>query len=175
MTRNSAHNRYFERVLFKEKPKADNSFFGAIVLMLLIDDLVVVLLLLYLNVPIEVMYGVVVVNALLIGYVYVYLHFRTVKLTDHGVYIRFGISRSCVPLSEIRSFSVSDPPSWSKMGPGVSGFRGRKVYCFSTGSPFLMIEHGIKKPKRLFFNVDHLSEFTIKLREIKEHRRVVQT
>ena len=172
MSKEGVHKRFFERVLFEEKPKSERSFFAAIVLILLIDDLIVALLLIYVNVPREVMYGVVVINILLIGFVYSYLHFRSVKLTDQRIYIRFGLSRSSVPLSNIRSFSVSDPPFWSKIGPGVSGFRGRKVYCFNTSSPFLMIEHGIKKPKRLFFSIEHLPQFIIKLREIEKHRRV---
>jgi hypothetical protein len=169
MTNDSANRRFFERVLFEEKPRSDNSFFAAIVSMLLIDDLVVVLLLLYFNVPKEVIYGVLGMNILLAGIVYSYVHFRTVKLTDRRIYIRFGLSRSSVPLADIRSFSVSDPPSWGKLGPGVSGFRGRKVFCFSTSSTFLMIEHGTKKPRSLFFNVDHLQEFIAKLRQVKEH------
>lgn len=168
MMKDSVHKRVFERVLFEEKPKTDTSFFAAIVAMLLIDDFVVALVLLYLDIPREVLYVVVVINILLIGFVYSYVHSRSVKLTDQRIYIRFGISRSSILVSDIRSFSVSDPPTWSKMGPGVSGWRGRKAYCFKTGSPFVMIEHGKGKPRRLFFNVDRLPEFITKLREIKK-------
>jgi hypothetical protein len=169
MMRSRSNNTAFERVLFEEKPKTDASFFAAIVLMLLIDDFVVALLLLYLNVPREVIYALVFINILMIAFVYFYVHFRSVKLTDWGIYIRFGMSRSAIRISDVTSFAVSDPPAWSKMGPGVSGWRGKKVYCFKTSSPFVMIEHGSRRPKRVFFNVDRLSEFMVKLREIKEH------
>jgi hypothetical protein len=159
-----------ERILFEEKPSADTGLFAAIAAILLIDDLVIALLLLYFDIPKEIFYVVAVINILLLGLLYSFVHFRRVKLTDQRVYVRFGISRSSILVSDIRSFFVSDPPAWSRMGPGVSGWRGRRVYCFTTGSPFIMIQYGTGKLRRVFFNVDHLPEFVTKLRAIKENQ-----
>jgi hypothetical protein len=169
LTKNSVHKRLLERVLFEEKPSADTGLFVALAVILLIDDLAIALLLLYFNIPREVLYVVAVINILLLGFLYSFVTFRRVKLTDQRVYIRFGISRSSILVSDMRFFSVSDPPAWSRMVPGVPGWRGKRVYCFKTGSPFVMIEHGTGKPRRVFFNVDHLPEFVAMLRALKEN------
>jgi len=168
VTRKSAEKRVMERVLFTEKPETDTGLFAAVAGIVVMDNFVVVLLLLYLSLPELVVILVLISNILIFGLIYSYVRFREVRLTNQRIFVRFGISRTSIPISNIRSFTVSDPPSWTTWTAGVSGWRSRVVYCFKSASPFVMIERDTKKLRRVYFNVNDLSNFIVKLKKLKE-------
>jgi hypothetical protein len=156
-----------ERVLFEEKPEADLGLLYAIAVMVAFDDVVITLLLINLDAS-QLMIGVILAfNAVLFAFVFSFVRLRKVKLTTRRVVVRFGISRSVILISNIRSVTVEDPPGWNRAGL-VSGWRGRVVYCFKGSSPFVKIEYGTGKLRRVFFNVDRLPEFIAKLTKIRE-------
>jgi len=168
VTGKSFEKSVMERVLFTEKPETDAGLFVAVAAIVVTDNIVVVLLLLYLSLPELVVILVLISNILILGLVYSYVRFREVRLTNQRIFVRFGISRTSIPISNIRSFYVSDPPSWTTWTAGVSGWRSRVVYCFKSTSPFVMIERDTKKLRRVYFNVNDLPNFIAKLRKLKE-------
>jgi hypothetical protein len=158
-----------ERILFEEKPEADLGLLYAIVVMVLIDDIILTLLLIHLGAPQLLVIVVIGMNAALLALAFSFVRLRKVRLTDRRVVLRFGISGSSILLSNIRSVGVEDPPTWNKIGL-VSGWRGTAVYCFKSSSPFVKLEYGTRKLRKVFFNVDRLPEFITKLKRIMEPR-----
>ena len=156
-----------ERILFEEKPQADLGLLYAIIVVVFSDDIFVTLLLVYLGAPQLLLIAILGMNAALFVVIYSFVRLRRVRLTDRRVAIRFGIYGSSIRISSMLSVTVEDPPSWNKAGL-VSGWRRTRVFCFKGSSPFVKIEYGTGKPRKVFFNVDRLPEFVAKLRRIKE-------
>nr|MDO8098814.1 hypothetical protein [Candidatus Njordarchaeota archaeon] len=167
MSRKTGERSVMERIIFKEKPETDSGLFSAVAAIVVIDNFVVLLLLFYLDLAKFLVILILSVDILIIGVIYSFIQFREVRLTNKRILVRFGIYRSSIPISNIRSFSVEDPRSWTTWTPGVSGWRSRVVYCFKSTSPFVMIERDTKKLRRVYFNVNDLPNFIARLGKLK--------
>ena len=105
MSRSLPTSRPRERVLFEEKPEVDLGLLYAVTVMLVFDDIVMTLLLINLGAPELMVTIILVINAVLFALIFSYAHLRRVTLTDRRVVVRFGISRTSIPISSIRSFT----------------------------------------------------------------------
>jgi hypothetical protein len=168
VSRKTVERSVMERVLFSEKPETDSGLFAAVAAIVGFDSIVMLLLLFYLSVPWFVIILILSGDVSIVVVIYSFIRFREVRITNKRVIIRFGVHRSSIPISNIRKFSVEDPPSWTTWTSGVSGWRSRVVYCFKSSSPFVMIERDTIKLRRVYFNVADLPNFITRLRKLKE-------
>jgi hypothetical protein len=159
----SAANRTAQRALLDEKPEIGHELFLVISAVMLIDDLLFLLIILSLELPWLVANVAIAVNVLVFGFLFIFIHSRRVCLTDRMIVVRFGIFRSSIPLSSVRSVTIQNPPRWQRLGGLVSPFRGRLVYCFKRSSPFVMVERDSRILRTLYFNVSNAPDFIRKL------------
>ena len=158
-----------EHVLYEEKPEIDSALFKALFALIIMDNIVIGLVLVYLRLPWIVLIPVLVIEAFVFGLILSFLYSRKVMLSNWRIFVRFGPARSSIPLSAVRSFSVQNLSSWHTSSSGVSPGRGKLVYCFRTGSPFVMIERDTERFRRVFFNVEDPSRFTRTLERLVRH------
>ncbi len=166
---NLARKGTYELVLFDEKPEVDRGLFLVISAVMLLDDVSILVIMLSLELPWLIANIVLSVNVIVFGFLFIFIHFREVKLTNRRILVRFGLFRSSVSLSSIRSVSVQNPPRWQRLGAVVSPFGGRLVFCFKHNSPFIMVERDSATFKTLFFNVSNASNF---MKKLEKARRV---
>jgi hypothetical protein len=159
-----------QRILIDEKPKMGGALFSVVAAVMLIDDLPILLIALSLNLPWFVTSVAFAVNILVFGSIFIFIHFRRVRLTDRGIVVQFGFFKSSIPLASTRRVNDRSPPRWQMISGMVSLFGGRLVYCFNHDSPFVMIERNSGISKVLYFNVSNSQAFMTKLKEVKRSR-----
>jgi hypothetical protein len=155
-----------ENVLVEERPEIDHRLFLVISTVMLIDDLLVLLVILSLQLSWIVANIFLALNVLVFGFLFIFIHYRRVLLTDCKLLVQFGLFRSSVLLSSIRQVTVQGPPKWQMLGGLVSLFRDRLVYCFGSRSPFVKVERRSGVAKTLYFNVRNAPDFVRKLRQL---------
>lgn len=159
----SVAKRTAQRVLLEEKPEIGHEFFLLISVVMLIEDLPILLIISSLQLSWLVTNIIFAVNVFVFGLIFIFIHFRRVCLTDRRIVVRFGIFRSSVPLTSIRSVASQNPPKWQRLSGLVSPFGGRLVYCFRRSSAFVMVDRDSGISRTLYFNVSNPSDFIRKL------------
>jgi len=157
-----------QRILIDEKPEIGRALFSVVAAVMLIDDLPILLIALSLNLPWSVTSVVFAVNVLVFGSIFIFIHFRRVRMTDREIVVQFGFFKSSIPLASIRRVDDRSPPRWQMLSGMVSPFGGRLVYCFNHDSPFIMIERNSGISKTLYFNVSNPKAFRWKLKEVQK-------